>query len=116
LLPETDTGMYKFEFPFSILKTDVEKVIAIDLFPDEVNVSNDDVQLVHRFCEILLSEIDRIRSIYIKQYEKYLKKLENIDFLEKLNFLYNELEIKQLRISKNFELNYDYDMNVGKSR
>lgn len=58
LLPETDTGMYKFEFPFSILKTDVEKVIAIDLFPDEVNVSNDDVQLVHRFCEILLSEID----------------------------------------------------------
>lgn len=67
-------------------------------------------------CEILLNEIDRLRSIYLKQYEKYLKKLENINFLEKLNFLYKELEKKQLRITANYELNYDYDISRGKSR
>ena len=67
-------------------------------------------------CEILLDEVDRLRSIYQKQYEKYLKKLENIKFLEKLNFLYKELEIKQLRISENLALNYDYEVSQGKSR
>ncbi len=67
-------------------------------------------------CEILLGEVDRLKSIYLKEYDKYLRKLENIDFLEKLNFLKKELEEKQLRILSNFELNYDYEETKGKSR
>ena len=101
----------------------IEKILYIKFNKLYMNISNvvlnylaSDDEVDDGTCEILLSEVDRIRSIYIKQYEKYLKKLENIDFLEKLNFLYKELEIKNLRICKNFELNYDYEMNVGKSR
>ncbi len=67
-------------------------------------------------CEILLDETDKLKSIYQKQYEKYLKKEENRIFLEKLNFLYKELEIKQLRISEYLSLNYDYEISQGKSR
>lgn len=101
----------------------IEKILYIKFNKLYMNISNvvlnylaSDDEVDDGTCEILLAEVDRIRSIYIKQYEKYLKKLENIDFLEKLNFLYKELEIKNLRICKNFELNYDYEMNVGKSR
>lgn len=101
----------------------IEKILYIKFNKIYLNVSNiilnylaSDDEVDDGTCEILLSEVDRIRSIYIKQYEKYLRKLENIDFLEKLEFLRKELEIKQLRISNNFELNYDYDMNMGRSR
>lgn len=101
----------------------IEKILYIKFNKIYLNISNivlnylaSDDEVDDGTCEILLSEVDRIRSIYLKQYEKYLKKLDNIDFLEKLNFLYKELEIKSLRIAKIQELNYDYDMNRGKSR
>lgn len=101
----------------------IEKILYIKFNKLYLNISNvilnylasdDDVD--DGTCEILLDEVDRLKSIYQKQYEKYLEKLENIDFLEKLNFLYKELEKKQLRISENLELNYDYEMERGKSR
>ena len=101
----------------------IEKILYIKFNKLYLNVSNvvlnylaSDDEVDDGTCEIMLSEIDRIRSIYKMQYEKYLEKMENIDFLEKLEFLRKELEIKQLRISNNFELNYDYDMQVGRSR
>ena len=101
----------------------IEKILYIKFNKIYLNVSNvilnylaSDDEVDDGTCEILLSEIDRIRSIYKMQYEKYLQKMKNIDFLEKLEFLRKELEIKQLRISNNFELNYDYDMNIGRSR
>lgn len=101
----------------------IEKILYIKFNKIYLNLSNvilnylaSDDEVDDGTCEIMLSEIDRVRSIYIRQYEKYLQKLENIDFLEKLEFLRKELEIKQLRISNNFALNYDYDMDMGKSR
>lgn len=101
----------------------IEKILYIKFNKIYTNLSNvvlsflaSDDEEDDGTCEILLDEVDRIKSIYLKQYEKYLKKMENIDFLEKLNFLYKELEEKSLRISKNFELNYDYEMDMGKSR
>ena len=57
VIPETETGFYKFEFPCSTLETDMEKVIAVDLFPDEINVSKEDVDTIHNMCRIILSEI-----------------------------------------------------------
>ena len=101
----------------------IEKILYIKFNKIYLNISNivlnylaSDDEVDDGTCEILLSEIDRIRSIYLKQYEKYLKRLENIDFLEKLNFLYKELEIKQLRITNTLDLNYDYEIERGKSR
>lgn len=101
----------------------IEKILYIKFNKLYLNVSNivlnylaSDDEIDDGTCEIMLSEIDRIRSIYKMQYEKYLEKMENIDFLEKLEFLRKELEIKQLRISNKFDLNYDYDMQVGRSR
>lgn len=101
----------------------IEKILYIKFNKIYLNISNvvlnylaSDDEVDDGTCEILLGEVDRIRSIYLKQYEKYLRELENIDFLEKLNFLYKELEIKQLRITKIQELNYDYDIERGKSR
>lgn len=101
----------------------IEKILYIKFNKIYLNISNiilnylaSDDDSDDGTCEILLSEVDRIKSIYLKQYEKYLKKLENIDFLEKLDFLYKELEMKSLRISKLQELNYDYDLERGKSR
>lgn len=101
----------------------IEKILYIKFNKLYLNVSNvvlnylaSDDEVDDGTCEIMLSEIDRIRSIYKMQYEKYLQKMENIDFLEKLEFLRKELEIKQLRISNRFELNYDYDKEVGRSR
>ena len=93
---------------FNKLYKNLEQVVLNYLASDE---DDDDGT-----CEILLDEVDRIKSIYIKQYEKYLKKMDNIKFLEKLNFLYKELEMKQLRIAENLELNYDYNISQGKSR
>ena len=101
----------------------IEKILYIKFNKIYLNVSNvilnylaSDDDADDGTCEIMLSEIDRIRSIYKNQYEKYLEKMKNIDFLEKLEFLRKELEVKQLRISNNFELNYDYDMEMGRSR
>jgi len=101
----------------------IEKILYIKFNKLYLNVSNvvlnylaSDDEVDDGTCEIMLSEIDRIRSVYKMQYEKYLQKMENIDFLEKLEFLRKELEIKQLRISNRFELNYDYDKEVGRSR
>ena len=67
-------------------------------------------------CEILIGEVDRLKSLYLAEYKKHVEKEENLRFLEKLNFLRNELEEKQLRITKNLELNYDYEISRGKSR
>lgn len=101
----------------------IEKILYIKFNKIYMNLSNvvlnylaSDDEVDDGTCEIMLSEIDRIKSIYKMQYEKYLRKMENIDFLEKLEFLRKELEIKQLRISNKFELNYDYDIEMGRSR
>lgn len=56
--PEEQTGLYKFEFSFSLLKTDVGRVISIDLFPDEIKVSEEDALTVKRLCDMIVSEIE----------------------------------------------------------
>ena len=81
--PKNKKGLLNVNNVMIVKPAMIEKILYIKFNKLYLNISNvvlsylssdDDVD--DGTCEIMLSEVDRLRSIYIKQYEKYLRKLE----------------------------------------
>ena len=67
--------------------------------------------------EMILGEIDRLKSILINKYHNYLAVEKQKLFLDKLNFLENQLKMKIIINNNiNYDSSYEFEETVSQGR